>query len=61
MYKVKPFGKKWVIVLGDSPDARPIGEQLYTQKTHAYRHRRKLIAKAQKIDKMIEKDGAIII
>ena len=57
-YRVKKFGEKFGVVLGDS--TQPIG-RLYDDKSNAHRRKRKLNKDAQEIDEMIKRDGAIII
>jgi len=60
-YRVREFGDRFGIVLGDDPDARPVGEKLYDDRSNAHRRKRQLNAHARRIDEMIKKDGAIIV
>ncbi len=60
-YKVAPFGDKYAVVRSSDEIFRPVGEKMYTHKTHAYRRCRHLNKAAQKIDEMIKRDGAIIL
>ncbi len=61
LYEVVPFGGKWAIIPKGDEHARPVGEHLYTQATHAYRARRRLEKAAHEIDTMVKRDGAIIL
>ncbi len=46
-YTIAPWGPdRWVVVAKEDPD-RPVGEHIYTQKTHAHRAKRRLNSAAR--------------
>lgn len=54
VYKVMSFGDKWGVVKTSDPHPRPVGEKLYTQRTHAHRRCRSLNNASTAIDALIE-------
>jgi hypothetical protein len=51
----------WAVIRANDDQCRPVGERLYTQRTHAYRRCRKLNADVAKLNAIIKRDGALIL
>jgi hypothetical protein len=61
LYTVVPWLDRWAVVEKANP-SRPVGEHLYTQKTHAHRKKRDLNKAARETNAiMVANGGALIL
>lgn len=59
-YTVVPWGDRWAIAERADP-SRPVGEHLYTKKTHAHRRKRALNRAAREMNAIMEANGGALI